>query len=108
MADLLITPRLTEKSYALATEGIFTFNVPLEANKYHVKRLVEEQYQVTVKNISMVRSDGKQKSFSRGKNRYPGKRYQPDSKKAFVRLAEGDKIAIFEPEVKKDEEKGDK
>ncbi len=104
MKDIFISPRLTEKSYQLATEGIYVFNVPLNANKNQVKDAVAEQFNVTVKNVSIVRKDGKKKSFSRGKNRYPGVRYQSDTKKAYVRLKDGDKIAVFEPEQAKTEE----
>ncbi len=103
MKDVLITPRLTEKSYQLATEGIYTFDVPLKANKNQIKQAVTEQYNVTVKNVSVVVKNGKKKSFNRGKNRYPGVRYQSDTKKAFVRLKDGDKIAVFEPEQPKQE-----
>ncbi len=104
MREVIVTPRLTEKSYQLATEGIYVFDVSLFANKNQIKQAVAEQYDVTVKNVSIVRKDGKKKSYNRGKNRYPGVRYQSDTKKAYVRLKDGDKIAVFEPEQAKQEE----
>jgi ribosomal protein L23 len=39
---------------------------------------------------------GKAVRFSRGKNRYPGTTNRKDSKKAYVTLAEGSSIQIFE------------
>ena len=43
MADLLITPRLTEKSYKLPTEGINVSAVPVSANKYKIKKLINDK-----------------------------------------------------------------
>ncbi len=104
MADLFITPRLTEKSYQLATEGIYVFDVPVSANKYQIKQLINEQYNVDVVNVSVVKQTGKAKPYSRGKNRYPGTRYKSDTKKAYVTLAEGQKLAIFETATADDKE----
>ena len=104
MADLFITPRLTEKSYQLATEGIYVFDVPVSANKYQIKQLINEQYNVDVVNVSVVKQAGKAKAYSRGKNRYPGTRYESDTKKAYVTLAEGQKLAIFETATADDKE----
>ncbi len=104
MADLFITPRLTEKSYQLATEGIYVFDVPVSANKYQIKQLINEQYNVDVVNVSVVKQTGKAKAYSRGKNRYPGTRYESDTKKAYVTLAEGQKLAIFETTTADDKE----
>ncbi len=104
MADLFITPRLTEKSHQLATEGIYVFNVPVSANKYQIQQAISEQYDVKVANVSIVKQKGKAKAFSRGKNRYPGTRYESDFKKAYVTLAEGQKIAAFETEAADEKE----
>lgn len=104
MADLFITPRLTEKSYQLATEGIYVFDVPVSANKYQIKQIIKEQYNVDVVNVSVVKQNGKAKAYSRGKNRYPGTRYESDTKKAYVTLAEGQKLAIFETATADDKE----
>ena len=104
MADLFITPRLTEKSYQLATEGIYVFDVPVSANKYQIKQLINEQYNVDVVNVSVVKQTGKAKAYSRGKNRYPGTRYESDTKKAYVTLPEGQKLAIFETTTTDDKE----
>ena len=104
MADLFITPRLTEKSHQLATEGIYVFNVPAKANKYQVKQAINEQYDVKVANVSIISQKGKAKPFNRGKNRYPGVRYENDTKKAYVTLVEGQKLSVFETETTNKEE----
>ncbi len=96
---ITISPRLTEKTYDLLTKNIYTFNVPLNATKAQIAAEVEDQFEVTVLNVTILKHKGKSKKFSRGKRNYPGTTYQADTKKAFVRLAEGDKIAIFDQEV---------
>ncbi|MDO4871067.1 MAG: 50S ribosomal protein L23 [Candidatus Saccharibacteria bacterium] len=105
MSELFVTPRLTEKGYQLATQGIYVFNVPLQANKTQIKQLIEEQFNVNVVSVSIVKQTGKARPFSRGKNRYPGTRHESDTKKAYISLAKGQKIAVFEPETTATDEK---
>jgi large subunit ribosomal protein L23 len=94
--NIMITPRATEKAYGQSAKNIFVFNVPLTANKQQIADAVAEQYQVTVKNVSVVVQAGKAVRFSRGKNRYPGTTNRKDSKKAYVTLAAGSSIQLFE------------
>lgn len=94
--SIVITPRATEKAYAQSANNIYVFNVPLSANKQQIAAAVAEQYGVTVKNVSVAVQAGKAVRFSRGKNRYPGTTNRKDSKKAYVTLAEGSSIQIFE------------
>ena len=104
MSQLLIVPRATEKAYAqsLAT-NTYVFNVPLDANKQQIIDAVESQFDVKVTNIKTLVQSGKAVRFSRGKNRYPGTTNRKDSKKAYVTLAEGDSIQVFD--VPAEEEK---
>jgi ribosomal protein L23 len=100
MSTIIITPRATEKAYGLSAQNTYVFNVPLTANKQQIAEAVASQYDVTVKNVSVAVQAGKAVRFSRGKNRYPGTTNRKDSKKAYVTLAEGSSIQIFEqPEV---------
>ncbi len=96
---IIISPRLTEKTYDLLTDNIYTFNVPVNATKAQIAAEVEDSYGVAVVNVTIAKHKGKAKKFSRGKRNYPGTTYQADTKKAFVRLAEGDSIAVFNQEV---------
>ena len=44
MAIKPITPRATEKAYALTTEkNVYAFNVPLTLNKNQIKEVVEKE-----------------------------------------------------------------
>ena len=104
--SIIITPRATEKAYGLTTKNTYVFNVPLDANKQQIAETVAEQYGVTVKNVSTAVQSGKAVRFSRGKNRYPGTTTRKDSKKAYVTLAEGSSIQVFEqPEASAEEKK---
>lgn len=96
MSSIIITPRATEKAYGQSTRNIYVFNVPLDANKQQIADAVAEQYDVTVKNVATAVQAGKAVRFSRGKNRYPGTTNRKDSKKAYVTLAEGSSIQVFE------------
>ena len=104
MSQLLIIPRATEKAYAqsLAT-NTYVFSVPLDANKQQIADAVESQFDVKVTNIKTLVQSGKAVRYSRGKNRYPGTTTRKDSKKAYVTLAEGDSIQVFD--VPAEEEK---
>jgi len=103
---IFITPRATEKAYGLSAQNTYVFNVPLTANKQQIADAVAEQFEVTVKTVSTAVQSGKAIRFSKGKNRYPGTTKRKDSKKAYVTLAEGSSIQMFEePEAAKEESK---
>ena len=110
MAIKPITPRATEKAYALTTEkNVYAFNVPLSLNKNQIKEAVEKEVGVTVTAVRTIVQAGKVKRINKSRNpkRYvAGITTQKDIKKAYVSLKEGDKIAIFEgAETENTEEK---
>lgn len=107
LSTILVTPVTTEKAYGLSQKNVYVFNVPLSANKNEITAAVKEQYGVEVKALKTLVQTGKAVRFSRGKNRYPGTTSRSDSKKAYVTLAEGSTLAIFEQpeETKTSEEK---
>ena len=96
LSTILVTPVTTEKAYGLSQKNIYVFNVPLQANKNEITDAVTEQYGVEVKAIKTLVQSGKAVRYSRGKNRYPGTTHRVDTKKAYVTLAEGSTLAIFE------------
>lgn len=94
---ITVTPRATEKAYALgAQNNVYVFNVPLSANKQQIIDAVESQFEVKVTGIKTLVQSGKAVRFSRGKNRYPGTTTRKDSKKAYVTLAKGNSIQVFD------------
>jgi large subunit ribosomal protein L23 len=87
--DVLLRPVVSEKSYGLLDEGKYTFVVALDSNKSQIRLAVEEVFRVKVTNVNTINRPGK-----RRRTRYGwGKR--PDTKRAIVTLAEGDRIDIF-------------
>ncbi|MBP9667869.1 50S ribosomal protein L23 [Candidatus Saccharibacteria bacterium] len=100
--SILVTPRATEKAYGLSAKNVYVFNVPTDANKDQIAKAVAEQFDVKVANVATAVQNGKAMRYSRGKRRYPGTTQRKDTKKAYVTLAEGSSIQMFE---QPDEEK---
>jgi large subunit ribosomal protein L23 len=91
MKDILIRPIVTEKSTTyLGTDQTYAFEVGLAANKVQVKRAIEKFYDVSVANVRTIVVRGKVKRFGR----HNAKR--SNWKKAYVTLAEGDSINLYE------------
>lgn len=93
---ILVTPVTTEKAYGLSQKNVYVFNVPVDANKQAILSTVEAEYGVKVVAIKTLVQSGKAIRFSRGKNRYPGTTNRSNSKKAYVTLAAGSSLNIFE------------
>ncbi|MES1244502.1 MAG: 50S ribosomal protein L23 [Acidobacteriota bacterium] len=90
--EVIRRPLITEKSTDQREDrNIVTFEVHRDANKIDVKRAVEDRFKVKVTDVRIARVHGK----VRRQGRFSGRR--PDWKKAYVRLAEGEKqIEFFE------------
>lgn len=90
--DVIRRPLLTEKS-TLQREAAntYAFEVDSAANKIEVRRAVETQFKVRVAEVRIAVMHGKWRRYGR----FIGQRR--DWKKAYVRLAEGEKpIEFFE------------
>lgn len=92
----MIQPILTEKSYALAKDGKYTFKVKKALNKYQIKDLVERAYDVHVTKVRTLNTKDEEKLNVRGK-----KKLVKGYKKAIVELVKDEKIEIFKTESKK-------
>ncbi len=87
--DVLIKPVISEKSYRLVDDGKYTFLVAPDANKTQIRQAVEQVFRVKVTGVNTINRPGK-----RRRTRYGwGKR--PDTKRAIVTLAAGDRIDVF-------------
>ena len=90
--DVIIQPVVSEKSYALLDNGVYTFVVASSANKIEIRQAVEAIFNVRVTKVNTMNRQGKRKrnrrTFTFGT--------RPDTKRAIVTLAEGDKIDLFE------------
>lgn len=88
-------PVITEKSTQLKeTSNRYVFKVDLRANKRQIKKAVEELFSVRVKHVTTTVYRGKPKVVMNKAGRFTGK--APNWKKAYVTLAEGDTIDVFD------------
>ena len=88
--DIIRRPLITEKSGMLReTMNIVAFEVDSRANKIEIRRAVETQFKVKVAEVRVANMHGK----LRRQGRFEGRR--PDWRKAFVRLAPGEKMIDF-------------
>jgi len=86
--DVILSPVITEKSSEASESNQVVFKVRLDATKPQIKSAVEKLFGVKVLAVNTLTRKGKTKLF-RG-IRGP----QKDTKKAVVKLAEGDKIDV--------------
>jgi large subunit ribosomal protein L23 len=102
----LLRPRLSEKSYGLAmVKTVYVFDVPADANVHTVASAVAAQFDVTVTKVNILNIKGKAKRLVRKGGR-PVNGQRSDIKKAYVTLAEGQKLPFFdEPEEDKKADK---
>ncbi len=92
LRDVLIAPVVSEKSYGLLEENVYTFTVAPDATKPEIKQAVETLFEVTVLKVNTLNRKGK-----RVRDRRTGKYgNRSDAKRAMVTLAEGDEIDLFE------------
>jgi large subunit ribosomal protein L23 len=90
--DVIVRPVVSEKSYALMENHVYTFEVAKSASKPQIRDAVESIFDVKVLKVNTLNRDGKRKR-NRGLPTF-GKR--PDIKRAYVTLVEGESIELFE------------
>ncbi|HTU83832.1 MAG TPA: 50S ribosomal protein L23 [Candidatus Acidoferrales bacterium] len=90
--DVIIAPRITEKSMADALAQQYTFSVHPHATKTQIRHAVEEIFKVDVLKVNTVNVRGKSRNFARRGVRTSGK--QSDFKKAVVTIKAGQKIEL--------------
>ncbi|NLM96776.1 MAG: 50S ribosomal protein L23 [Halanaerobiaceae bacterium] len=89
--DIIIAPLISEKSMSMIEENnTYTFKVDKRANKIEIRKAIEEIFNVSVVKVNTMNMRGKKRRLGY----HEGKK--PDWKKAMVKLAEGDRIEIFE------------
>lgn len=89
--DIIIAPLISEKSMLMIEDNnTYTFRVDKRANKIEIRNAIEEIFNVDVLKVNTMNILGKKRrlGYTQGK--------RPDWKKAMVKLAEGNRIEIFE------------
>ena len=90
--DVILEPVVSEKSYSLLEQNVYTFKVHPSASKPEIRDAVESVFGVTVLKVNTLNRKGKRKR----NRRTGGWGQRPDTKRALVTLAEGDSIDLFE------------
>jgi large subunit ribosomal protein L23 len=90
LRDVILRPVISEKSYEMLDENKYTFIVDPRANKTHIKQAVEKIFDVKVLSVNTMNRQGKRKR----RGLIVGKR--PDTKRAIVTVAPGDRIELFD------------
>ena len=89
---VLVSPIVSEKSYALMDSGAYVFRVDPRASKVEIREAVESAFSVRVASVNTLVRKGKRK-----RNRKAGGfGRRPDQKRAIVRLVGDDRIELFE------------
>jgi large subunit ribosomal protein L23 len=87
--DIIFAPVVSEKSYTELNKNWYTFLVHPDANKTAIKIAIQQIFNVRVETVNTINRQGKRKRTRTGF----GKR--KDTKRALVKLAEGDRIEAF-------------
>lgn len=91
LKDTLFRPLITEKTTTnLGSDRSYAFEVHPQANKMQIAKAIESYYGVSVDTVRTMVMRGKVKRFGR----HSGKRR--NWKKAYVTLAEGEALNLFE------------
>lgn len=88
--DIILSPVVSEKSYAAVQNKRYSFFVDIRAKKSEIKRAIEEIFKVKVLKISTINIKSKPKKLGRSLGTSSRK------KKAIVTLSKKDKIDFFE------------
>lgn len=90
--DVILEPVVSEKSFALLEQNVYTFKVHPSSTKPEIAKAVEQIFDVEVLKVNTLRRRGKRirnrRSLTYGR--------RPNVKRAMVTLAEGDSIELFE------------
>jgi len=88
--EILISPVVSEKSWAQIVQNRYAFRVHPDAHKTQVRQAVEQLFDVKVERVNIIKVQPKPKRRGLYKGTKPG------WKKAVVQLRQGDSIEIFE------------
>ena len=87
--DIILKPVVSEKSYGLLDDNVYTFVVHPDANKTQIKIAVQQIFNVRVLSVNTINRAGKRKRTKYGWGQ------RKATKRAMVSLAPGDSIEIF-------------
>ena len=88
--DIILAPVISEKSYSLIEDNVYTFVVHPSSNKTQIKIAIEKIFSVKVDSVNTLNRNGKRKRTRSGYGQ------RKSTKRAIVTLAAGSKpIDLF-------------
>ncbi len=99
----LISAHKTEKCLALSQQGTYMFQVPAGLSKQAIKASIEQEFKVKVTGVTVTVRKGKV-SRKMVTKRKAANVTRPNTRLAYVHLAAGQTIPMFEEEKAKKEE----
>ncbi|MFA4080345.1 50S ribosomal protein L23 [Mycobacteroides salmoniphilum] len=88
--DIILAPVISEKSYSLIEDNVYTFVVHPDSNKTQIKIAIEQIFSVKVTSVNTANRQGKRKRTRTGFGQ------RKSTKRAIVTLAPGSKpIDLF-------------
>jgi large subunit ribosomal protein L23 len=87
--DIIIAPVISEKSYSALDLNWYTFLVRPDANKTQIKIAIQQIFDVRVLTVNTANREGKRKRTRTGVGQ------RKATKRAMVKLADGDRIEAF-------------
>ena len=88
--DIILAPVISEKSYGLIEDNVYTFIVHPDSNKTQIKIAIEKIFSVKVDSVNTLNRNGKRKRTRSGYGQ------RKSTKRAIVTLAQGSKaIDLF-------------
>jgi large subunit ribosomal protein L23 len=87
--DIIFAPVVSEKSYSVLDQNWYTFLVHPDANKTQIKIAIQQIFNVRVVSVNTANREGKRKRTRTGVGQ------RKSTKRAMVKLAEGDRIEAF-------------
>jgi large subunit ribosomal protein L23 len=87
--DVIVAPVVSEKSYSVLDQNWYTFLVHPDANKTQIKIAIQQIFNVRVLTVNTINRQGKRKRTKTGFGQ------RKTTKRALVKLADGDRIEAF-------------
>ena len=87
--DVIFAPVISEKSYSVLDQNWYTFLVHPDANKTQIKIAIQQIFNVRVLTVNTANREGKRKRTRTGFGQ------RKATKRAMVKLADGDRIDAF-------------
>jgi large subunit ribosomal protein L23 len=87
--DVIVAPVVSEKSYSVLDQNWYTFIVHPDANKTQIKIAIQQIFDVRVLTVNTMNRQGKRKRTKTGFGQ------RKATKRALVKLADGDRIEAF-------------